>query len=130
MTSTIDPVQGLWRSVLARLTTDDRITPQLHGFISLVEPKGVLGDTLYLEVPNELTRGMLEQRIREPLLDAIATLDDTSVASFAITVNPDITPDTAQPAARERRAGPVRRGALRAGARRDRPPPASAPTRG
>ncbi|WP_434011030.1 hypothetical protein [Frondihabitans sucicola] len=40
MTSTIDPVQGLWRSVLARLTTDDRITPQLHGFVSLVEPKG------------------------------------------------------------------------------------------
>lgn len=94
MTTTTDPVQGLWRSVLARLTTDDRITPQLHGFVSLVEPKGVLGDTLYLEVPNELTRGMLEQRIREPLLDAIGALGDSSVSSFAITVNPDITPDT------------------------------------
>ena len=46
--NTVDPVQDLWRSVLATLTTDDRITPQLHGFISLVEPKGVLGGTLYL----------------------------------------------------------------------------------
>jgi chromosomal replication initiator protein len=92
--NTVDPVQDLWRSVLATLTTDDRITPQLHGFISLVEPKGVLGGTLYLEVPNDLTRGMLEQRIRTPLLESIAALGDTSVASFAITVNPDITPDT------------------------------------
>ena len=94
MAHTVDPVQDLWRSVLATLTTDDRITPQLHGFISLVEPKGVLGGTLYLEVPNDLTRGMLEQRIREPLLESIAGLGDTSVSSFAITVNPDITPDT------------------------------------
>jgi chromosomal replication initiator protein len=91
---TVDPVQDLWRSVLATLTTDDRITPQLHGFISLVEPKGVLGGTLYLEVPNDLTRGMLEQRIREPLLESIAGLGDATVSSFAITVNPDITPDT------------------------------------
>ena len=94
MANTVDPVQDLWRSVLATLTTDDRITPQLHGFISLVEPKGVLGGTLYLEVPNDLTRGMLEQRIRTPLLESIAALGDASVASFAITVNPDITPDT------------------------------------
>ena len=94
MAHTVDPVQDLWRSVLATLTTDDRITPQLHGFISLVEPKGVLGGTLYLEVPNDLTRGMLEQRIREPLLESIAGLGDTSVSSFSITVNPDITPDT------------------------------------
>ncbi|GAA0964477.1 chromosomal replication initiator protein DnaA [Frigoribacterium faeni] len=94
MANTVDPVQDLWRSVLATLTTDDRITPQLHGFISLVEPKGVLGGTLYLEVPNDLTRGMLEQRIRGPLLESIAALGDDSVASFAITVNPDITPDT------------------------------------
>ena len=83
MANTVDPVQDLWRSVLATLTTDDRITPQLHGFISLVEPKGVLGGTLYLEVPNDLTRGMLEQRIRTPLLESIAALGDTSVASFA-----------------------------------------------
>jgi len=93
----VDPVQDLWRSVLAGLTTDDRITPQLHGFISLVEPKGVLAGTLYLEVPNDLTRGMLEQRIRGPLLEAIAALADPTVTNFAITVNPDITPEALVP---------------------------------
>ena len=90
-----DSVQEIWTSVLSRLTADDRITPQLLGFISLVEPKGVMAGTLYLEVPNELTRGMLEQRIRLPLLNAISGLsDDQEVANFAIVVNPDIQQDS------------------------------------
>jgi chromosomal replication initiator protein len=90
-----DSVQQIWASVLSRLTADDRITPQLLGFISLVEPKGVMAGTLYLEVPNELTRGMLEQRIRLPLLNAISGLsDDQEVANFAIVVNPDIQQDS------------------------------------
>jgi chromosomal replication initiator protein len=90
-----DSTREIWSAVLSQLTTDDRITPQLHGFISLVEPKGIMAGTLYLEVPNELTRGMLEQRIRLPLLNAISTLDDSSeVATFAIVVNPEIQPDS------------------------------------
>jgi chromosomal replication initiator protein len=90
-----DSVHEIWTSVLSRLTADDRITPQLLGFISLVEPKGVMAGTLYLEVPNELTRGMLEQRIRLPLLNAISGLsDDQEVANFAIVVNPDIQQDS------------------------------------
>lgn len=76
------------------LRSDDRITPQLEGFLSLVEPKGIMAGTLYLEVPNDLTRGMLEQRVRLPLLNAIAALgDDQLVTTFAIVVNPDITQD-------------------------------------
>jgi chromosomal replication initiator protein len=91
MTDSGDPTKELWTAVQARLSSDDRITPQLHGFINLVEPKGVLGETIYLEVPNELTRGMLEQRIRVPLMDALADLDG-DVTGFAIVVNPDIQP--------------------------------------
>jgi len=94
MAEAAESTQDIWSSVLTQLSTDDRITPQLQGFISLVEPKGVMAGTLYLEVPNELTRGMLEQRIRLPLLSAIATLDDTfEVTTFAIVVNPEIQPD-------------------------------------
>ena len=73
MAEAAESTQDIWSSVLTQLSTDDRITPQLQGFISLVEPKGVMAGTLYLEVPNELTRGMLEQRIRLPLLSAIST---------------------------------------------------------
>jgi len=82
--------QELWNSVRTALTTDERITPQLHGFINLVEPRGIMAGTLYLEVPNELTRGMLEQRIRLPLLTALTTVAGDDVSSFAIVVNPDI----------------------------------------
>ncbi|MEG8034546.1 DnaA/Hda family protein [Sphingomonas sp. LR61] len=90
MTMPADPVEDLWSSVLGILSEDPRITPQLHGFLNLVEPKGVLAGTLYLEVPNDLTRGMLEQRIRIPITEAVARIGDDSVANFAITVNPDM----------------------------------------
>jgi chromosomal replication initiator protein len=94
MTEVPDSTRDIWATVLGQLTTDPRITPQLQGFISLVEPKGVMAGTLYLEVPNELTRGMLEQRIRVPLLNAISGLDETAaVTTFAIVVNPEIQPD-------------------------------------
>jgi chromosomal replication initiator protein len=95
MTEMANSTREIWTTILSQLTTDGRITPQLHGFISLVEPKGVMAGTLYLEVPNELTRGMLEQRIRLPLLNAISALPETAeVATFAIVVNPDIQPDS------------------------------------
>ncbi|QYH34877.1 chromosomal replication initiator protein DnaA [Salinibacterium sp. M195] len=94
MSETPDPTKGLWQAVLAHLDGDERITPQLQGFMSLVEPKGVMAGTLYLEVPNELTRGMLEQRLRQPLLDAIGALSsEDGINNFATVVNPEIQQD-------------------------------------
>ena len=89
-----EQIRDIWSSVLVTLTGDERITPQLHGFINLVEPKGIMAGTMYLEVPNDLTRGMLEQRIRVPLLNAIAALPaQHQIANFAIVVNPEIGQD-------------------------------------
>jgi chromosomal replication initiator protein len=91
MIEAVDPTHGAWQRILQSLRSDDRITPQLQGFLSLVEPRGIMAGTLYLEVPNDLTRGMLEQRIRIPLLNAIADLDgDADLTNFAIVVNPEI----------------------------------------
>ena len=99
MSEAPDSTREIWQSVMTRLTADDRITPQLLGFVNLVEPKGVMAGTLYLEVPNELTRGMLEQRIRLPLLNAIAELSsDHEVSNFAIVVNPEIQQDVLEQA--------------------------------
>jgi chromosomal replication initiator protein len=92
MTDAGDATQQIWGSILANLDADDRVTPQLRGFVDLVEPRGVLAGTLYLEVPNELTRGMLEQRMRDALLASIGELPTTvGVTNFAVTVNPEIT---------------------------------------
>jgi len=86
-----ESIAAAWQDVLGKLGTDDRITPQLYGFLSLVEPKGIMAGTFYLEVPNEFTRGMIEQRSRLPLLNAIGSLDDAfEVNTFAIVVNPEI----------------------------------------
>ncbi|MBG6108681.1 chromosomal replication initiator protein DnaA [Frigoribacterium sp. CG_9.8] len=94
MSDITDSTQTIWKSVLATLRGDERITPQLQGFLSLVAPRGVMAGTIYLEVPNDLTRGMLEQRIRLPLLDALTGLDhEQQVSNFAIVVNPEIAHD-------------------------------------
>ena len=81
---------SLWPAIVERLTEDDRVTPQLMGFLNLAAPRGVMAGTIYLEVPNELTRSMIEQRLRMPLLAAIADTADGDIASFAIVVNPAI----------------------------------------
>ncbi len=86
-----EAVAGLWHSLTNKLNGDDRITPQMLGFLNLVEPKGVLGETLYIEVPNELTREMVHLRMRPYILDALATnADFGGPTNFAAVVNPDI----------------------------------------
>jgi chromosomal replication initiator protein len=89
-----------WRSVLQVLAADERITPQLKGFLGLVVPKGILGGSFYLEVPNDFTRDMLEQRVRPSLLAALATLGPRlDVTNFSVVVNPDVVAYAAGPAA-------------------------------
>ena len=84
-------VTGLWQSLVAKLQADVRLTPQILGFISLVEPKGVLGETLYLEVPNELTREVLQNRIRANMLEAMENnAEFGGPINFAVVVNPEI----------------------------------------
>ena len=58
-----DVVAGIWHSLLTRLSNDSRVTRQMIGFLSLVEPVATLGETLYVDVPNDLTKAMIEQRI-------------------------------------------------------------------
>jgi chromosomal replication initiator protein len=86
-----DVVAILWHSLVNKLNLDERITPQLLGYINLVEPKGVLGETLYLEVPNEFTRGILQERIRPIMLDAmVENAEFGGPTNFAVVVNPEI----------------------------------------
>ena len=86
-----DNMRGTWTSILEALASDPGVTPPLYGFASLIEPKGIMAGTFYLEVPNDFTRSMVEQRLRGPLLSAIGSLGELSeVSTFAIVVNPDL----------------------------------------
>ncbi|KHK95191.1 chromosomal replication initiator protein DnaA [Microbacterium mangrovi] len=87
----------VWASAMERLRHDDRITPQLEGFLNLAVAQGVMGGILYLDVPNELTASMINTRGRAPILEALSSLGD-EVTSFRVAVNPEV---VARPAAEE-----------------------------
>jgi chromosomal replication initiator protein len=77
-----------WAAVLDILTVDDRITPQTHGFLNLVVPQGVMSGVLYLDVPNDLTAMMINQRARPSIMEALAHVGE-QVTSYRVSVNPD-----------------------------------------
>ena len=70
MTEAAD-LQQLWRRVLTAIADDDRVSAQQLGFVRLTRPVGLLDDTALFVVPNELTKGVLEQKLRAPVLDAL-----------------------------------------------------------
>ena len=89
-----DVVAGIWLNLITKVNIDDRMTPQYLGFLRLVEPKGVLGETLYLEVPNDVTRNMIDMRMRPVLLDHLAANSEWGgPTNFAIVVNPSLDSD-------------------------------------
>lgn len=81
----------MWQSLVTEVSKDPRVTPHLRGHLELAVPKGILGDTLYIEVPNEITRSMLQQRLKEQLLDSMATLANLGgPSSFVVITNQDL----------------------------------------
>ena len=63
-----------WERLVKRVALDELVTPHLKGHLDLAVPKGVLDDTLYLEVPNETSKVMLQQRLRDQILGALDEL--------------------------------------------------------
>lgn len=89
--------ESIWRATLEILRHDPRITPPMLGFLELAEAKGVMSDILYLEVPNDLARTMLDQRIRGFIEEAMRLNTDSDVpAGFRVTTNPEIEPQFAE----------------------------------
>ncbi|MFT3797874.1 chromosomal replication initiator protein DnaA [Microbacterium sp.] len=85
------PDVPVWTAVLGELAVDDRVTPQLHGFLNLAVAQGVMGGTLYLDVPNDLTAAQLNKRLRAPIMEALARVDAEPAASaFRVVVNPEL----------------------------------------
>ena len=80
-----------WSRLQARLESDQSLSPAVLSFVRLVKPRGIMTGTIYLEVPSENVRSMIEHRARTPLLAAIGELDDRfGVQNFAVVVNPEM----------------------------------------
>ena len=85
------PDVPVWTAVLGELEGDERITPQLQGFLSLAVPQGTMSGTLYLDVPNDLTAAQINKRMRTPIMEALARVaPDGSVVNFRVVVNPEL----------------------------------------
>ncbi|MCT9003095.1 chromosomal replication initiator protein DnaA [Microbacterium sp. PMIC_1C1B] len=85
------PDVPVWTAVLDELMRDERVTPQLQGFLSLAVAQGVMSGTLYLDVPNDLTAAQLNKRLRAPIMEALANVDaEPSASSFRVVVNPEL----------------------------------------
>ncbi|WP_336644708.1 chromosomal replication initiator protein DnaA [Microbacterium sp. USHLN186] len=83
------PDVPIWSTLLDRLADDDRVSPQLHGFLSLVVPAGVMGGVLYLDVPNDLTAAQINKRLRVPMMEALSGIGD-EVTSYRTVVNHEL----------------------------------------
>lgn len=91
------PDVPIWNAALEVLRADERITPQLEGFLNLAVAQGVMSGTLYLDVPNDLTAAHFNKRMRIPILEALsqAQLDgEEEVTGFRAVINLDLIAST------------------------------------
>ncbi|GAA3935214.1 chromosomal replication initiator protein DnaA [Microbacterium soli] len=89
MTAESHPDVPIWVTLLEHLSADERVSPQLHGFLSLVVPAGVMGGVLYLDVPNDLTAAQINKRLRIPIMEALSAIGE-EVTSYRTVVNHEL----------------------------------------
>jgi chromosomal replication initiator protein len=93
-----------WPGVIAALGADARISRQQLAFLRLTRPLGLLNDMVLLSVPNELTKEMIEQRLREPVA---AALSERLGREVRVAVAVDSTLTDAPPLEAQRPAAPA-----------------------
>jgi chromosomal replication initiator protein len=76
----------IWHGTLAALG-DAGLSGQQHAFLRLAKLVGLLDSTALLAVPNELTKDVLEQRMRAQVTDALGAQLDREIR-IAVTVDP------------------------------------------
>jgi len=80
----------IWQHVTTALQTDPRVSPQQMAFLRLTRPLALVNGTAVLAVPNDLTKEIIETRLRESIVTVLSDSLDQSV-QLAITVSPDAT---------------------------------------
>ncbi|MFM6963224.1 MAG: chromosomal replication initiator protein DnaA [Micrococcales bacterium] len=96
--SSTEIVGELWAEIVARVNQDERFGRSDLAFLALAEPKGILGDTLYIEVKSDLSRNKIEQDLRGAIIEALTRVGDNQGAiHIAVTVNPNLAMPAADP---------------------------------
>ncbi|WP_427015887.1 chromosomal replication initiator protein DnaA [Pseudarthrobacter sp. P1] len=90
-TDEINDVGSSWRRVVRILEQDDSVTPRQRGFVVLTQPQGLIGSTLLVAVPNDLTREVLQTQLKGALDDALRQVFSEDI-HCAFSVNSDLVP--------------------------------------
>src|SRR3954466_2635942 len=88
-----DDFSAVWRRALDALDAAG-VTPQQKAFVRLTRPLGLLDGTALLAAPNDLTKEVLEQRMREALVRVLSAELGHPVR-IAVTVDSSIVPPSA-----------------------------------
>jgi chromosomal replication initiator protein len=78
-----------WRQVVRVMEDDDRLTARNRGFVTLASPTVVAGNSLVIAVPNELTREILQNNLREQIENAVEKVFGTRL-HLAYIVDPGL----------------------------------------
>lgn len=89
-------VGSSWRRVVTLLEQDDRVSPRQRGFVILAQAQGLIGSTLLVAVPNELTREVLQTQVKDALDDALRNVFSDDIRC-AIDVDTDLVPIHEEP---------------------------------
>jgi chromosomal replication initiator protein len=90
MTNSPDILETLWRDVVDEVSRGLDVSPRILAVVEAAVPQGIMQETLYLEVDSDFARDMIDQRAKDEILSALASLSTPSnpVTSFALVVNP------------------------------------------
>ncbi|HST81305.1 MAG TPA: chromosomal replication initiator protein DnaA [Kineosporiaceae bacterium] len=86
---------AVWRRALESLDAAG-VTPQQRAFVRLARPVGLLDGTALLAAPNDLTKEILEQRVRDTITQLLSE-QLGYVVRLAVTVDPSLTNDPSGP---------------------------------
>lgn len=114
-----------WRQVIRKIEDDDRVKARHRPFVSLAKPQGLIGSTLLVAVPNDLTRDILQTQLREPLDQALREVFQDDIRC-AVSVDLSLAEDVEQPV--EEKPAPVSTPAPVPETPGPRPQPAPQPT--
>ncbi|MDQ0662263.1 chromosomal replication initiator protein [Arthrobacter ulcerisalmonis] len=89
-------VGSSWRRVVSLLEQDHRVSPRQRGFVILAQAQGLIGSTLLVAVPNELTREVLQTQVKDALDDALHNVFSEDIRC-AIDVDTDLVPVHKEP---------------------------------
>lgn len=78
-----------WRQVVRVMEDDDRLTARNRGFVTLASPTVLAGNSLVIAVPNELTREILQNNLKEQIENAVEKVFGTRL-HLAYIVDPSL----------------------------------------